>query len=126
MILKFQIFLSVFSVLVLLCGCTASTPDPTVALDRAELVVTVKAKPKKGWHDPTDASSYGDTSRIGVAGQFETVDYSGLDDIVVWVQTQTPEPGPAADLTIVRPQPMLLVAGPGARWNLPVGAYLRT
>jgi hypothetical protein len=115
-------------VVAFLSGCAPAAPEPAAAAapDRAALVVTVKAEPKKGWHDPKDDSTYAAMSQIGLAKQFETVDYSALDEIVVWVETQTPDPGPATDLTIVRAQPTLLVAGPGARWSLPAGAYLRT
>ena len=68
-------------------GCASNGPEPAaIAPDRARLVVTVKAEPKKGWRDPKTDSTYSDLSQIGQGKQFETVDYESLDEIVVWVE----------------------------------------
>jgi hypothetical protein len=74
-------------VVVGLIGCASkSGAPPPAAPDRATLVVTVRAEPKKGWHDPKHDSAYAGMSDIGQGKQFETVDYETLDEIVVWVE----------------------------------------
>jgi hypothetical protein len=122
-------FFSVLCVMFLLNGCGENAPESAIAADRARLVVNLKAEPKKGWHDPKTDSAYSDLSQIGQGKQFETVDYESLNEIVVWVEPSTTDPGQVTDITIDlgAPSAMLRLAPLGAVWFVKGGsAYLRT
>ncbi len=77
------------------CGSSGSKPPP----DRAALSVLVRAEPKAGWRDSGAQSSGYDVGEVGRPRAFETVNYSALDDIVVWVQPSDP---PGTDLGSLR------------------------
>jgi hypothetical protein len=129
-ILKFWIcsVCTVFSV-VLIFGCASTTPEAPLTPDRARLVVTLKAEPKKGWHSPRDQSEYAGTAQVGQGKQFETVDYSALDEIVVWVEPAAVEASQVTDITIDlgAAKPSLRVVPIGAVWFVKGGsAYLRS
>jgi hypothetical protein len=65
-----------------LAGCAGQPAPPS---NLSNLVLIVKAEPKSGWHDPRNDSSYAGL-RPGESKAFETIDYSALDDIVVWIE----------------------------------------
>jgi hypothetical protein len=94
-------------------------------------VVTVKAEPKKGWHDTSGDFSYTSMGeKSGMGKQFETVDYGAVDEIVVWVEPATAEPAEVPNITIdaAAPKKALQVAPPGAVWfvqHASGGVYLR-
>jgi hypothetical protein len=118
----------VIAILVPGCGTTAPEQSP-VAPDRARLVVTLKAEPKKGWRDPKTDSSYAGASHIGQGKQFDTVDYQSLDEIVVWVEPESPVPAEVPSITIDAAafSAAVRVVPAGAVWFVKgARAYLRT
>jgi hypothetical protein len=66
-----------------LVGCQ-SGPTPTAGM--SGLRVTVIAEPKTGVKDVSGRVGVYDTPAFKEQGQFERVDYSALDDIVVWAE----------------------------------------
>lgn len=97
-------------------GCASSgTASAPAHPDRAALVVTVKAEPKKGWHDPKTDSAYAGLADIGAGRQFETIDYETLNEIVVWVRVSDETHSPFAPLVIdpTKPDPALRVISTG-------------
>lgn len=85
----------------------------------ASLTVIVKAEPKSGWRDPGQTSDY-EPARVGMGTAFKTLDYSDLDEIVVWVSTSSPIPiqPPNLKIDIAKPVETELVAGSGAIWQI--------
>src|SRR3954463_1653512 len=78
----------IFAVLLLpLVGCQ-SGPTPSTGL--SGLRITVIAEPKAGVKDVGGRVGVYDTPAIKEHGQFERVDYSALDDIVVWAEPVSP------------------------------------
>lgn len=117
--------ISVFSVLcvvLFLSGCTGGTSKPGTA-GLTTLEVTVRAESKTGWQDPRRQSDYAGL-RPGEAKAFETIDYSVVDNIVVWVEPSREAGGmsligPAGSLVIdvSAPREDLLAAGIGSIWD---------
>lgn len=76
------------AVVVCCAGCGASGPKP--APGRAALTVLVRAEPKAGWRDADSQTSSYDIGDVGRGRAFETLNYSALEGIVVWVQPSDP------------------------------------
>lgn len=70
-----------------LVGCQ-SGPTPSAGL--SGLRITVIAEPKTGVKDAGAHVGVYDTPALKERGQFERVDYSALDEIVVWVEPAFP------------------------------------
>src|SRR6266576_2204290 len=85
------------SLLVMLCGCQSSTPPPQAGM--AAVRIRVMAEPKAGFTSPDDRVKTYDApaKRTSATGDFETVDYSALKEIVVWVE-------PVSGSTVKSPQ----------------------
>jgi len=78
----------IFAILMLpLVGCQSG---PTPAAGLSGLRLTVIAEPKAGVKDAGGRVGVYDTPAVKEHGQFERVDYSALDDIVVWAQPAFP------------------------------------
>lgn len=85
----------IFAILMLpLVGCQTG-PTPSIGL--SGLRITVIAEPKVGVKDPGGRVGVYDSPAVKEHGQFERVDYSALNDIVVWAEPAFP----------MLPQPML-------------------
>jgi hypothetical protein len=85
--------------LALLAGCQSATP-PTAGM--AALRVHVMAEPKAGFTSPADRVSTYDTpaKRTSASGDFETVDYSALKEIVVWLEPVSGSPAKATQSAV--------------------------
>ena len=72
-----------------LLGCAAQSPTPTPRGDATAIVVEVVAKPKEGAkaHRFARVPVYDAAPQPAPpSGQFELVDYSALDDVIVWLE----------------------------------------
>src|ERR1041385_2104097 len=67
-------------------GCQSSPPPPASGM--SSLRVRVLAEPKGGYSSPADRVQVYDApgKRTNPTGDFETVDYSALKEIVVWLE----------------------------------------
>src|SRR5260221_13028999 len=84
----------------MLAGCQSSSPPPASGM--SSLRVRVMAEPKAGYSSPADRVQVYDApaKRTNATGDFETVDYSALREIVVWLEPMSaadakPPPAPA-------------------------------
>jgi len=75
------------SLAIVAAGCQSSSSSPP-ASGMSSLRVRVVAEPKAGYSAPADRVQVYDapTKRTNATGDFETVDYSGLKEIVVWLE----------------------------------------
>src|SRR5436853_7863892 len=78
-----------------LAGCQGA---PRPASGMASVRVKVLAEPKAGVKAPAEVLRVYDTPRsygsAGGGGDYERVDYSALDEIVVWVEPEGPRANP--------------------------------
>jgi len=96
---------NIFAALLLMMLVTGCQSGPAPIPGMSALRVNVIAEPKAGVKDPRTAITVYDT-QDKERGAFERVDYSALDEIVVWVEPINKTPaGPLAPITIdVNPQ----------------------
>jgi hypothetical protein len=111
---------TIVATLLALAGCRAggsSGAAPQPAPGRAALSVLVQAQPKAGWRDAGSQASAYDIGEIGRSRAFETLNYSALDDIVVWVNaTDPPDTAPApVRITIDIGRPSMAIHPSGLR-----------
>lgn len=81
-------FFLITSVALVCVACRSSAPKP--APDRAALSVLIRAEPKSGWRDADSQRSAYEPGEVGRSRAYETLNYSAIDDIVVWVEPSDP------------------------------------
>lgn len=119
----------VLAIPILAAGCVTSssgggtTSSKSLLTGVTALEVTVHAESKSGWQDPRKQSDYTGL-RPGEAKAFETVDYTNLNEIVLWLEPQL-QPGAAGvvssagnlSINLGTTRPNLMVAGRGSIWD---------
>lgn len=105
----------------LLLGLAGCQSEPTPSPGMSGMSIRVIAEPKSGVRDAGGGVKVYDAPVVKEQGQFEKVDYSALDDIVVWaepVSASAPVNGAAVTVSVDAHKPaekLSAVAGVGQR-----------